>query len=102
MKNSKKAASHDHNPHPVYHLSFDEFAGSDSLPAQWDLTDLMAAPGPSRNDHAAHDADQTAPGAVLTEQPASEPGEAGGLGSHWSRNFFPEPRTFPVEWDLSR
>ena len=101
MKKSMKAASYEHSPHPVYHLSFDEFTMSTSMPAQWDLTELMAAPKPSRNGHGAQ-VDQTAPGAALTEQPTSEPGGAGGLGSHWSRNFFPEPRTFPVDWDLSR
>ena len=99
MKKSKKAASQEHAPHPVYHLSFDEFTGSASMPAQWDLMELMDAPGPSRN---SAQLDQTTPGAALPKQPASEPGEAGGLGSHWSRNLFPEPRTFPVEWDLSR
>jgi hypothetical protein len=101
MKKSKKIASHEHTPHPVYHLSFDEYAGSASMPAQWDLTELMAAPKPSRNGHGAQ-VDQAAPGAAFPEEPLVEQGDAGGMGSHWSRNFFPEPRTFPVEWDLSR
>ncbi len=100
MKKSKQAVTHDHTPHPVYHLSFDEFTDSAGMPAQWDLTELMAAPKPSRNGYTAQP-DQAAPGASLSEQPVSETGEAGGLGSHWSRNFFPEPRTFPVEWVLT-
>lgn len=102
MKKNKKSASQASTPYSPYHLSFDEFAGSTSMPAQWDLTELMAAPRPSRNGQGAQPAQSVQSGAALPEQPASEQGEPGGMASHWQRNFFPEPRTFPVDWDLSR
>ncbi len=101
MSKSKKSSSQGFTPNSPYHLTFDEFSEPVSMPAHWDLTELPAPMRPSRNGHSEQSqSEQTSPSHQAPETPVVDGDSAGGLGSDWQRNSFPEPRTFPVYWDL--
>jgi len=103
MSKPKKSSSQDFTPSTPYHLTFDEYLEPVSMPAHWDLTELPAPMRPSRNGHSEQPAqvEGASPAHQATETPGVDSESAGGMGSDWQHNSFPEPRTFPVYWDLS-
>ena len=75
---------------------FDEISESRTVPAFWDVSELASSKEPSQGE------------ALTAASPPTEGNELGAAQSggdgapEWYRNPFPEPRTFPVYWDLYR
>jgi hypothetical protein len=73
---------------------FEKFSAPRTFPAQWDLSELM------RPDRSVQEPLETSdPGEQVSfssDEEAVEMAEPG-----WSRDPFPQPRTFPSDWDLS-
>jgi hypothetical protein len=103
MSNPKKSSFHDFTPSTTYHLTFDEYSEPMTMPAHWDLSELPASMKSSGDGHSEQHSqvEQGAPSQSTLETPEHDGDGAGGMGSDWQRNSFPEPRTFPVYWDFS-
>ena len=85
----------DESAHP---LSFDKFSEPRTMPAYWDLSELMAAPKPASQGVSEPD--------IQAESPTCPklPSEQDGMDEprpEWHRNLFPQPRTYPTHWDLN-
>jgi hypothetical protein len=77
--------------------TFDKFSEPRTMPAHWNLSEMMGSAEPTGED-------VTDPG-MQAEPPAAAalPLDAEGVdavSAEWHRNPFPEPRTYPTHWDL--
>ena len=77
--------------------TFDKFSEPRTMPAHWDLSEMIASPK------------QASEGVSEPGQPAGPPAAAtlpfdpenvDAVSPEWHRNPFPEPRTYPTHWDL--
>lgn len=75
----------------------DPFSEPRTMPAAWDLSALMAPAHPSRNGHSTQPSspvDGSSPG-IEIQLEENKP-------NTWRPDPFPEPKTYPVNWDFSQ
>ncbi|OGO42075.1 MAG: hypothetical protein A2W36_06050 [Chloroflexi bacterium RBG_16_58_14] len=87
----------EHNPMPENSTAglFESFDAPRTMPAGWDLSELMSPAKPSANGRFS--------GSEHTTIPVAEPPESGATQALESgdRHRFPQPNTYHSQWDLS-